>query len=145
MLALSAIIGLSICASAQLQLYVATSGNDSNAGSSPANAFRTITKARDVLREKRPLPSGGAIVNILPGVYTGEAPIHLTMQDSGTSANSPIVYRATNVSAPTKVSGGVAIPSASWRSCSSDHAALVAAGVSLPAEVKCASLSKLGV
>lgn len=63
---------------AQLDLYVATNGSDSNPGTSPAAAVRSITKARDILRSKRPLPNGGAVVHIFPGVYVGESPIQLT-------------------------------------------------------------------
>ena len=130
---------------AQLELFVSTEGSDSNSGASPADALRTITKARDLLRARHPLPSTGAVVNILPGVYMGEAPIELTAADSGASSDGPLVFRAVNASALTKVSGGVSIPASAWTACPSKHPALLAAGASLPAQAKCASLAKLGV
>ncbi len=77
-----------------LELFVSTTGNDSNNGRSSSSAFRTIEKARTEVRTIRSsgIPNGGIAVNIAGGIYD-DIQIAFDSNDSGTST-SPIVYRA---------------------------------------------------
>lgn len=91
-----------------VEYFVATNGNDSNAGSMDA-PFATITKARDVIREavKAGL-KGSIVVNIRGGEYPVSSTIAFTADDSGTE-EYPITYRAYNGEKVT-FSGGTVIP-----------------------------------
>ncbi len=65
--------------------YVSTTGNDQNAGTSPAAAWRTITHA---LASASPVEAGD-IVYVQAGLYAGE---HILVEKSGT-ANHPLVIQ----------------------------------------------------
>jgi hypothetical protein len=78
-----------------LDLYVSTSGSDSNSGTSTA-PFATITQARLAVRTlagTSGLPAGGVNVWIHGGYYNLSAPLSFDSGDSGTSS-SPINYSA---------------------------------------------------
>ncbi len=80
---------------AQVSFYVATTGNDENPGTKE-KPFATLEGARDAIRvvkERGPLPVGGATVWIRAGHYTVSKTFELTAQDAGTK-EAPIVYRA---------------------------------------------------
>ena len=95
-----------------LKLFVAPDGNDEWSGrrAGPGRndgPFATLERARDEIRKVKAqsgLPQGGAIVELLAGVYELAAPFALTAEDSGDEA-SPIVYRA-NRSGAARVVGG---------------------------------------
>ena len=76
-----------------VSLHVGTKGDDSNPGTEGL-PFRTLTHARDVIRELKNssgLPAGGVVVMVRAGDYsfTG-GPFSLEQQDSGLPG-SPIV------------------------------------------------------
>lgn len=76
--------------------YVSPDGNDSASGRSPSNAFATLHRARDAVRElkkTKAVPKGGVTVGIRSGEYYLEQGFELTSEDSGTS-EAPIVYGA---------------------------------------------------
>ncbi len=101
---------------ANANYYVASDGNDNNAGTSVGSPFKTITKARDVIRVCTSLPAGGVTVSIRGGVYFLDAPIVFGPDDSGT-ASAPITYSAYAGEVPL-ICGGKVITS--WTSIGSD-------------------------
>ncbi len=89
-----------------LVLHVATDGSDDATGSEQA-PFRTLTQARDAIRELRQdagLPEGGARVVIHGGVHRLQEPFALGPEDSGTP-DAPIIYAAAPDERPV-LSGG---------------------------------------
>ena len=98
------IVGIFTHAAAEpLSLFVATNGNDAWSGKlSEPNAdntdgpFATLERARDAIRALKQaggLPEGGVQVTVRGGVYSLDAPVELTADDSG-AADAPIVYQA---------------------------------------------------
>jgi hypothetical protein len=82
---------------APVDLYVSPAGNDAADGRAPAQAFATLSRARDVLRELRKagrLPEG-AVINLAAGTYLLREPFELAAEDSGTEG-APVVYSATS-------------------------------------------------
>ncbi|WP_162463034.1 right-handed parallel beta-helix repeat-containing protein [Paenibacillus psychroresistens] len=67
-------------------IYVALHGNDDNEGNE-ASPFRTITRARDALRELKISIKSDIIVYIRGGVYELDAPIVFDERDSGFNGN----------------------------------------------------------
>lgn len=103
-----------------LNYYVATTGSDSNDGSS-SSPFLTVGKARDAIRTAtgRTSTSGsppssfrGATVTIRAGTYYQTSTLTFDGRDSGTSAH-PIKYVADS-GATVIISGGKAIDYTSW-------------------------------
>jgi hypothetical protein len=95
------------------EYWVATNGNDANAGSK-SKPFASLERARDAVREakKAGLPKGGVTVWLKGGIYELNKTFELNEQDSGT-ADAPIVYRA----APgeeVRLTGGKQIPSSAF-------------------------------
>lgn len=86
---------------APLKLYVSAAGNDTWNGKAAmhkgANGpFATLARARDAIRALKktgPLPAGGVIVELQPGVYEMAAAFALAAEDSGTP-QAPITYMA---------------------------------------------------
>ncbi len=79
-----------------LHLYVSPNGDDANDGRSETAAFKTITRARDVIRTLKasaPLPAGGVAVEISTSRYQLSDSLEFTAEDSG-SAAAPVYYRA---------------------------------------------------
>lgn len=92
-----------------LELHVAPSGNDTNAGTA-AHPFATLERARDEIRVVKSgigLPTGGVVVTLHGGLYSLVKPFDLTAEDSGTVA-SPIVYRARNKD-EVRITGGKSV------------------------------------
>ncbi len=75
---------------AGLTFHVSPGGNDASSGTQ-AEPFRTITRARDAVRDAQ--AEGGAAVIIHGGTYFVAEPIEFTAADSG-SKQAPVVYRA---------------------------------------------------
>jgi hypothetical protein len=76
--------------------YVSPGGNDRASGTNPKDAFATLQRARDAIRElkkTKALPEGGVTVWLCPGRYYLDKGFELTTEDSGTS-EAPIVYKA---------------------------------------------------
>ena len=82
------------CATYGLEIAVATTGDDSAAGTLAA-PFLTLERAQVAARAavQGGAPSGGVVVWIRGGVYPRTAPFALTSADSGGTA-APVVYRA---------------------------------------------------
>jgi len=82
--------------------YVATTGSDSNDGSSPANAWLTLQHANDSL------PGGGqaagSCVNVEPGTYAGG--VVLTTGGAKASSKGYVVYRCAKLDACTLAAAG---------------------------------------
>lgn len=74
------------------ELYVSVSGNDSNSGTKDA-PFRTIAKAKEVVRGMLPSANGPIHVWIRGGTYYLDSTLAFTPEDSGT-ADKPITYSA---------------------------------------------------
>ena len=73
------------------QYFVATDGNDTNDGTIE-RPFRTIEKARDVIRGITERPKGGITVNIRGGEYEIASTVAFSQNDGGTS-ESPVTYQ----------------------------------------------------
>lgn len=73
--------------------HVSPTGSDSNNGSAGA-PFRTLERARDVIRAlPRPLPGGGVIVYLRDGIHRRTSTFTLNATDSGTET-APVIYAA---------------------------------------------------
>ena len=86
--------------------YVAPDGNDQAAGTSPEQAFATLERARDAVRDlkRRQRLEGPVTVCLRGGTYSVTGPLELSPEDSGT-AEAPIVWRAHGKERPV-ISGG---------------------------------------
>ena len=94
LLILSAALLLALPAPAA-QLYVATTGSDTNSGTR-RKPFATLERARDEVRrfsQNGKLPKGGVTIWLRGGDYLRTNALELTAADAGTP-NSPIVWRA---------------------------------------------------
>ncbi len=83
-------------------LYVATTGNDSNPGTNPAQPLRTVQRASDLS-----LP--GDLISIQPGVYRES----VSMTTSGTAAQ-PIVFRGVTGAILDGADAAIAAGGVSW-------------------------------
>lgn len=88
----------------QMSFYVSPDGSDSNAGTSPTSPFRTIQKARDVVRSVNRDMTGDIAVFLKGGRYEQTAPILFGPEDSGTKGHC-VRYVAVP-GAPPVISGG---------------------------------------
>ena len=79
-------------AATQAQYYVSPNGNDSNAGTL-ASPFKTVQKARDVVRTINGSMTGDIIVSLRGGNYPVTSSIDFASSDSGTNGNR-IIYQA---------------------------------------------------
>ncbi len=89
-------------------LFVAPDGSDLSPGTR-ARPLASLKGARDAIRARRqqgPLPEGGIMVLVEPGLYEISETLTLDIQDSGT-AGAPIVYRAATAEKPTLIGGRV--------------------------------------
>ncbi|MDR6551036.1 hypothetical protein [Paenibacillus qinlingensis] len=92
MLAVCITVPAPTSAATQAQYYVSPNGNDSNAGTL-ASPFKTVQKARDVVRTINGSMTGDIIVNLRGGNYPVTSSIDFTPRDSGTNGNR-IIYQA---------------------------------------------------
>lgn len=105
-----------VSAGTQATYYVSPTGNDSNAGTEAA-PFKTITKARDVVRTINSNMTGDIIVYLRGGTYDLTSTIQFTPSDSGTngyrvyyqaySGETPVISGATQVTGWTQDSGSI--------------------------------------
>lgn len=96
----------------QVNLYVSTSGKDSNNGTSLGTAFKTIQKAKDTIRTLIPSMSSDIIVNIDAGTYVLNNTLVFNGSDSPTG-NYKITYKAYN-NTVVNISGGVTYNANQW-------------------------------
>ena len=80
------------------------SGNDNNNGTSVSTAFKTIVKARDIVRDINSNMSGDIIVYLMNGTYNQMSTLSFGSLDSGTNGYN-IYYKAYTGAAPV-ISGG---------------------------------------
>lgn len=79
-----------------VKYFVSVSGNDTSSGLSPAQAFATLQKARDVVRAHRKQRSPDTTyVYLLKGEHKIKEPLLLTAEDGGTQSG-PVIYSAYN-------------------------------------------------
>ena len=98
---------------AALDFYVsASSGRDSNSGTSPSTPFKTLLRAQTAVRQARTSqPTAAITVNVMAGTYF-EA-LTFTPADSG-AAGAPVVWQAMEGDKePAIISGGVQL-SCKW-------------------------------
>lgn len=82
-------------------------GSDSNSGTSPATAFKTIQAAKAAVRAVNANMSDDIVVNLRGGTYPLTSPISFGTSDSGTNGHT-VVYQAYNGETPV-VTGGKSI------------------------------------
>ena len=97
------------------EFYVDPNGSDRASGAHPDDAFATVTRARDAIRELKRAGKlcGPATVRLRGGVYRVTEPITFEPQDSG-SPGSPITYTAREGERPV-IDGGRHIRG--WKPC----------------------------
>jgi len=103
------LLALSICsiqAFGQVEFYVSSFGADSNPGTIEA-PFKTITKARDAVRQSNNNAAGDITVYLRGGTYRIDETIKFDYRDTG-KKNHNTIYRAYKDEKPI-ISGGVQI------------------------------------
>jgi hypothetical protein len=85
-------------------LYVDPRGDDTRDGTSPAEAFKTLERARDAIREKRAAKqlAGPVDIELAPGQYVLTRSLDLTADDPGT-ADGPVTLRSREPGAATLI------------------------------------------
>lgn len=78
--------------SAQASFYVSPTGDDANPGTM-ASPFKTISKARDVVRGMKGNMSGDVYVYLRSGIYFLTSPIEFNVSDGGTNGHQ-VIYKA---------------------------------------------------
>ncbi|HTR40832.1 MAG TPA: fibronectin type III domain-containing protein [Pseudomonadales bacterium] len=92
--------------SAQADLYISPTGNDSNPGTQ-AQPIRTLAHARDLVRGMNQNMTGDITVWLAGGTYRLAEPLVLGAQDSGSGGHN-IIYAAMDGQTPI-ISGGVQV------------------------------------
>ncbi len=114
--AINLLVTPTVTAATQATYYVSPTGSDSNPGTL-AQPFRTITKARDVVRTINGSMTGDIYVYLRGGTYNITSTISFGPQDSGTngyriyyqanSGETPVLSGATKVTGWTQHSGNI--------------------------------------
>ena len=120
--ALAGVAGTALGSAVTLHVHP-TRGDDAQSGSVAA-PLRSVTAARDRLREMRPLPAGGATVQLHAGAH--HAPFALTGAADSGRPDAPIVY----ISAPGEratVSGALPVPASAFQPWSGGAAGVLRA------------------
>jgi len=105
-------------------IYVDTQGNDITGKGTKEAPFKTITKARSMVRAyKGVLPAGGVTVWVKGGTYNLPATLEMFPQDSGT-ADKPIIYRS-YPGESVQLTTGKGIDPTLWKPLNADAAARV--------------------
>ncbi len=87
-------------------VYVSPTGDDGHAGTLH-EPFRTLTRARDAVRERKQSGAGAATVILRGGTYYFAEPVRFDENNSG-SEGAPVVYRSFAGEEPI-LAGGVAV------------------------------------
>jgi hypothetical protein len=99
------LISIKSLAAIQVQFYVdPTNGNDNNSGLSVSSAFRSITKARDIVRTINKQMTGDIIINLRGGTYNLSTTLCFIRKDGGSNGFN-IIYQAYNEEKPV-IDGG---------------------------------------
>jgi hypothetical protein len=101
--------------SAEADLYVSPTGDDSNPGTQ-AQPIRTLAHARDLVRGMNHAMTGHITVWLAGGTYRLTEPLVLEAQDSGTGAHN-IIYAAMEGQTPI-INGGVRVTG--WKLANAD-------------------------
>ncbi|WP_046226911.1 right-handed parallel beta-helix repeat-containing protein [Paenibacillus dauci] len=110
-------------------IYVDTKGDDITGKGTKEAPFKTITKARSIVRAyKGALPAGGVTVWVKGGTYTLPATLEMFPQDSGT-ADKPVIYRS-YPGETVHLTTGKGIDPTLWKPLNADAAARVNPSVS---------------
>ncbi|MFF7654391.1 right-handed parallel beta-helix repeat-containing protein [Streptomyces sp. NPDC007983] len=88
--------------------FVSPTGSDSNAGTSAAEPFRTLTKAQTAVRAIDKSTSGPVTVTLAGGVYRLTKTLAFTAADSGGGTAGTVWWKAASGQSPV-ISGGVRI------------------------------------
>ncbi|WP_127584452.1 hypothetical protein [Paenibacillus koleovorans] len=91
-------------AATQATYYVSPTGNDSNPGTL-AQPFKTIAKARNVVRTINSSMTGDIIVNLRAGDYFQSSTIEFNESDSGTNGYQ-VIYRNYDAPGSARIIGG---------------------------------------
>ncbi|MGE5609088.1 MAG: LamG-like jellyroll fold domain-containing protein [Bacillota bacterium] len=89
---------------AEIAYFVKPDGNDASSGTTPAEAFATLARARDAIRQRQPIAED-TVVYVLPGLYHLSATLELTEKDSAPEGRC-ITYRAQNLAHKPRLSAG---------------------------------------
>jgi|GEM_PF-848582 len=87
--------------------YVSPDGNDSNSGTL-AQPFKTITKARNMVRTINGNMTGDIEVRLLPGDYNLDSTLEFNENDSGTNGHQ-IIYKNQGALGSARIIGGTRI------------------------------------
>ena len=98
-------------AGTQEEFYLSPTGNDSNDGSSPSEAFATLDRARTAVRTIAGNMTGDIIVHVAPGTYHVTETVRFDEDDSGTNGYS-VIYRGSGAPGEAEFVGGTEVTSA---------------------------------
>ncbi|MGA1540280.1 MAG: right-handed parallel beta-helix repeat-containing protein, partial [Chthoniobacterales bacterium] len=92
------VVWVAVCSSSaradEIVFFVSPSGSDAAEGSKPDNAFRTLERARDAVREsKAASPDKTHVVELLPGIFMRDRTLQFDKSDSGTES-APVIWRS---------------------------------------------------
>ncbi len=88
----------------EITYFVKPDGDDAKSGASVAEAFATIARARDVIRQRQPIAED-VVVQILPGLHFLPSTFELTEKDSAREGRK-IVYTAADPANKPRLSAG---------------------------------------
>ena len=90
-----------------LNIYVSPQGSDEHGSGSKAKPWKTITKARDSIRQQKLIKKtkGSVIINLKAGSYPINNTIYFGVQDSG-KHDAPVILRSVDGPAKAVVTSG---------------------------------------
>src|ERR1044072_4668121 len=100
---------LSFTSTSGPQLFVATTGNDANNGTTTGQSVATLSRANTLAAS---YSSTGVTVNLADGTYTAPATTGWTLSNGGANAGSRVIYKAVNkwgakIAGPSNTAGDV--------------------------------------
>jgi hypothetical protein len=94
LLAYSILVALPAVHAFSAEFFVSPSGKDTDTGTA-TQPFATFARVREAVRaERKAHPDDAVTVTFAAGRYPLERALEFTPQDSGASANAPVIYRA---------------------------------------------------